>query len=206
VAGALEPYAITAHCLVERGRLSTGQSVLISGAATMGLMATIWAARLGADPIIVAGTDTDAPLRLPLAGEVGATHTVNVQHQDLRHAVLDATGGDGVDVWIECSGSPAAITSGLGLVNKTGRAILIGLVGPETISIPWNTLLYKELDLVGCFSSPPSSWEKALAAAGDDSARLRRLVTDIIPLEDWESAFERMRRGEGVKILVDMEA
>ena len=78
-------------------------------------------------------------------------------------------------------------------------------MGPETIPFPWNTLLYKELDLIGCFSSPPSSWDKALATAADESDRLRRLVTDIIPLEEWEAAFARMRRGEGIKILVDME-
>ena len=113
VAGALEPYAITAHCLVERGGLAAGQSVLITGAATMGLMATIWASRLGAGPIIVAGTDIDVPLRLPLARELGAAQTVNVQREDLAQIIHNTVGDAGVDVWIECSGSPAAIAPGL---------------------------------------------------------------------------------------------
>ena len=91
-------------------------------------------------------------------------------------------------------------------MKKTGRVVLIGLVGPETIPIAWNTLLYKELDLAGCFSSPPSSWEKALAVELEVSGKLRKLVTHILPLDEWERGFAMMRTGEAVKILVDMEA
>jgi L-iditol 2-dehydrogenase len=206
VAGVSEPFAITAHCLVERGNLGPGQTVLISGAATMGLMATIWASRLGAKEIIVSGTEMDAALRFPLARALGATRVVNVQREDLGRVVGELTGGIGVDCWVECSGAPAAIASGLELVKKTGKAVLIGLVGPETIPIPWNTILYKELDLVGCFSSPPSSWHKALAVEAEEAPKLRQLVSDIIPLDAWEEGFARMRRGEVVKILVDLEA
>jgi L-iditol 2-dehydrogenase len=206
VAGVTEPFAISAHCLVERGRLGPQRSLLISGAATMGLMATIWASRLGVEQIIVSGTEIDEPVRFPLARAMGATEVVNVQREDLRNVVLRCTGGEGVDAWIECSGSARAITGGLELVRKTGQVVLIGLVGPETIAVPWNTLLYKELDLVGCFSSPPSSWELALAAERQEADRLRQLVTRILPLEAWEQGFAMMRTGEAVKILIDMEA
>ena len=206
VAGATEPFAITTHCLVERGQLGDQGSVLITGSATMGLMSTIWCSRLGIEEIIVSGTNMDKGLRFPLAKEIGATRVVNVQEEDLGAVVRERTDGRGVDAWIECSGSPAAITSGLELIKKTGKLVMIGLVGPETISIPWNNLLYKELDLVGCFSSPPSSWRKALAVEGEEAIKLRKLVTEILPLEDWERGFEMMHRGEAVKILVDMEA
>jgi L-iditol 2-dehydrogenase len=207
VAGITEPFAITTHCLIERGRLSEEQnSVLISGSATMGLLSTVWASRLGMEQIIVSGTNLDEGFRFSLAEGVGATHVINVQERDIGTIVTELTDGLGVDAWIECSGSPAAITTGLDLIKKTGKVVMIGLVGPETISIPWNDILYKELDLVGCFSSPPSSWEKALAVENEEADKLRRLVTDILPLEDWEKGFEMLRQGEAVKILVDLEA
>ena len=213
VAGATEPFAITTHCLIERGALDRleaarpgHKTVLISGSATMGLMSTIWASRLGMDHIIVSGTNMDMNLRFPLAREMGATHVVNVQEQDLAKVVMEVTDGVGADAWIECSGSPHAIRGGLDMVRKTGKVVLIGLVGPETIPVPWNNLLYKELDLAACFSSPPSSWDKALAVEDQEAAKLRKLVTEIMPLSDWERGFEMMRQGEAVKILVDMEA
>jgi L-iditol 2-dehydrogenase len=209
VAGVTEPFAIAAHCVVERGGTPfrwRGATVLITGSATMGLMSTIWASRLGANQVIVSGTELDVEVRFPLALEMGATRAVNVQREDLAQAVHDLTGGLGVDAWIECSGAGAAIASGLELVKKTGVVVLIGLVGPETIPVPWNTLLYKELDLVGCFSSPPSSWQKALAVEAEEAAKLRKLVTHILPLDQWERGFAMMQSGEAVKILVDMKA
>ena len=82
----------------------------------------------------------------------------------------------------------------------------MGITSPETIPVPWNTLLYKELDLAGCFSSPPSSWELALAVEREEANKLRQLVTHILPLDAWEQGFAMMRTGEAVKILIDMEA
>ena len=205
VAGVTEPFAIAAHCLVERGGLGGPQKVLISGSATMGLMSTIWASRLGASEIIVSGTNMDVDMRFPLAKNMGATRTVNVQQDNLKDAVMSATGGIGVDAWVECSGSAAGISAGLDLVKKTGKIVLIGLVGPQTIPVPWNTMLYREYDVVGCFSSPPSSWQKALAAEAQEAPKLRQLVTRILPLDDWEQGFDMMRKGEAVKILIDMQ-
>jgi len=211
VAGVTEPFAISTHCLVERGALEGAQSILITGAATMGLMAIIWASRLGVRDIIVAGTDLDVPVRFVLAQELGATRVVNVQREDLAPVVADLGHGvarpasAGVDAWVECSGSQRAIAQGIELVKKTGKVVLIGLVGPETIPVPWNTLLYKELDLVGCFSSPPSSWNKALAVEAEEADKLGKLATHILPLEEWERGFAMMRTGEAVKILIDMQ-
>jgi L-iditol 2-dehydrogenase len=206
VAAVTEPFAIAGHCLVERGALRGARRVLVTGSSTMGLLAVVWASRLGAQEILVAGTDLDAPLRLPLARALGATATANVQRESLRDAVTSLTTGEGVDAWIECSGAPAAIAGGLALVKRSGKVVLVGLAGPETIPIPWNTILYRELDLFGCFSSPPSSWALALEAAPQEQHKLRRIVTAILPLERWQEGFAMMRRGEGVKILLDMQA
>jgi len=204
IAGVTEPFAISTHCLVERGQLNGEGSILITGSATMGLMATIWASRLGFDPIIVAGTTMDEKVRFHLARAMGATHVVNVQKDNLTGVVAGLCGGKGVNVAVECSGSPAAIRSLPGLVKKTGKIVLIGLVGPPEIPVAWNEFLFKELDFVGCFSSPPSSWHKALAVEADEAHKLQQLVTHILPLEVWEQGFKMMQTGEAVKILVDM--
>lgn len=205
VAGVTEPFAISAHCLIERGRLTEGQTVLITGSATMGLMGTIWASRLGASRIIISGTTLDEAERFAIARALGATDTVNVETGDLREAVMGATGGHGVDVWIECSGAPSAVRDGIDLVKKTGRGVLIGLMADEAIPVPWNTLLYKELDLCACFSSPPSSWERALSVEADEADKLRRLVTAILPLERWSEGFTMVRQGRAIKVLLDLQ-
>ena len=80
-----------------------------------------------------------------------------------------------------------------------------GLMAPEAISVPWNQLLYKELDVFGCFSSPPSSWQKALAAERDEADKLSQLV-QVRPFDEWELAFDQLRHGQVVKTLLDLEA
>jgi threonine dehydrogenase-like Zn-dependent dehydrogenase len=206
VAGVTEPFAITNHCLLERGHIADCESVLISGSATMGLMSTILCKHVGVKNIIVSGTAVDREQRFSLALAIGATHVVDVTSENLSAVVERATDGQGIDGWIECSGSGAAISSGIAIVRKNCQVVLIGLTGPETIQVPWNLMLYKELDLHACFSSPPSSWEKALEAEPAVADSLRRLVTSIIPLDKWAAGFTAMRHGDAVKILVDLEA
>ena len=55
-------------------------------------------------------------------------------------------------------------------------------------------------------SAAPSSGGKALGAERDEADKRRQLVRAILPLDAWEEGFGMMRRGEAVKILVDMEA
>jgi L-iditol 2-dehydrogenase len=205
IAGITEPFAISTHCLVERGQLQGHGSILITGSATMGLLATIWAIQLGYNPVIVSGTSMDEPVRFPIAQEIGATRVVNVQKENLADVVESLCGAKGVDAAVECSGSPAAIRSLSPLVKKTGKIVLIGLVGPSEIPVEWNQFLFREQDLLGCFSSPPSSWQKALEMEPPLSEKLHHLVTHIIPLAEWKQGFDMMQTGEAVKILVNLE-
>jgi threonine dehydrogenase-like Zn-dependent dehydrogenase len=66
-------------------------------------------------------------------------------------------------------------------------------------------MLYREQTLIGCFSSPPSSWQKALDVEHEEAHNLQQLITHILPIESWRDGFGMMRTGEAVKILVDME-
>ena len=147
----------------------------------------------------------DESVRFPLARNMGATHVVNVQKENLANVIDVLSERKGVDAAVECSGSPAAIRSLPGLVKKTGKIVLIGLIGPPEIPVAWNEFLYKELDLVGCFSSPPSSWQKALRVEANEADKLHQLVTHILPIDAWEQGFKMMHTGEAVKILVDLE-
>ena len=72
--------------------------------------------------------------------------------------------------------------------------------------MPWNQLLYRELDLAGCFSSPQGAWELALAAEPEEQAKLRLLATHVLPLGRWREGFELLRSGQAVKVLLDVEA
>ena len=73
--------------------------------------------------------------RLKLAEEIGACdYTVDVQREDMKKLVNDLTGGYGVDVVLECSGSQSGTCSGLDLIKKRGYFCQIGLGGKRSSS------------------------------------------------------------------------
>jgi threonine dehydrogenase-like Zn-dependent dehydrogenase len=106
------------------GKVGPGASVLIEGPGQQGLGCVIAAREAGAHLVIVSGR-TSSAWRLEIARALGAV-TVNVDEQDLGTAVLDLTGGLGVDVAIDTSGGSAttAIAALKALKRKEGIAVL----------------------------------------------------------------------------------
>ncbi len=199
VSGAmLEPMACVARGLYDNCHLEAGFVVLVIGPGPIGLMAAQIARAEGCE-VIVTGTGADEE-RLALARELGIHHTVNIEKEDVRALVDELTGGYGVDVVLECSGSQAGINSGLDLVRKCGWYTLIALAGkPVTIDI--ETINYKELHFSGTMASTYTNWEKCLSLLRMGLVQLRPLATGIYRLEDWKQAFQDMKDKKGLKLL-----
>jgi threonine dehydrogenase-like Zn-dependent dehydrogenase len=203
-AGLYEPLAIMCHCLLEQAEIKKTDSLVILGASTMGLMATIVASKLGITNLAVVGTDLDVPVRFPLAKEFGACLTVNAKSENLKSIISDFAGPNGPETIIECSGASSAVSSAIRLIRRRGMLVLLGLVSEREISIPWNDILYKEIDIVPSFSSPASSWEKAIEMLIELNAGLGKIITHTIPLKGWQEGFELMRTGQAVKVMTEI--
>ena len=79
-----------------------GASLAVFGTGAVGLAAVMAARLVGAHPII--GVDLN-PMRLELARELGATHTIDNRHEDVVSRINDIT-GSGVDYVLEITGAP----------------------------------------------------------------------------------------------------
>jgi threonine dehydrogenase-like Zn-dependent dehydrogenase len=106
------------------GKVRPGSSVLIEGPGQQGLGCVIAAREAGAHLVIVSGRTTSA-WRLEVARALGA-RTINIDDEDLEAAVLDLTGGLGVDVAVDTSGGSAASVEGAlsTLKRKEGIAVI----------------------------------------------------------------------------------
>jgi threonine dehydrogenase-like Zn-dependent dehydrogenase len=87
------------------GGAGPGKSVLVFGPGQQGLGCAFAAKMCGAMTVIIAGQTRDRA-RLDLASRIGADMAVDVQQQDLKAAVMAATGGKGVDVVVDTTGDP----------------------------------------------------------------------------------------------------
>lgn len=197
-----EPFTISVSDVLGRAALAPGETVFITGAGQVALLALVAARCGGASRIFLSGVEADAALRLPAAAALGADLVINSSRGDAAEAVLNATHGRGVDVVVEASGAPAGITAGIRALRPGGRMAVIGATKQPQISIPWDIALGKAVTLCFNMMSNYAQMDWALALLADFPDDLSALITHRRPLEQWEQCFTQLRDQQGIKGLI----
>ncbi len=143
----VEPISIGTHA-IKRSGLGSGESALVIGVGPIGL-GVVQVAKLIGDRVMASDINQG---RLKLAESLGADHTVNPEREDPMAVVKELTGGDGVDVVFEASGSPLGFLSAIDSTAFGGRIVLIG-TGAEEVSFSHPVVVKKELDVLGSRNS-----------------------------------------------------
>lgn len=200
ISGALlEPLACVTHAVLEQTNITAGDMVLVVGPGAIGLGA-LQIAKLQGAVVIVAGTSRSKE-RLKLAKELGADYTINSQEEDLGKAISEITKGKGVDVVLECSGSPRAADDALKVIKKQGQYTQIGIFG-KPITLNFESVCNKELYLRGSMGSKWTSWEKIIDLVQKNKIKPKQLVSHEFSLTEWEKAFEIFESREGLKVIL----
>lgn len=197
-----EPLTVAVHSVAECVGLQPGDSVLVLGAGTVGLLHLLVCQALGAARVIVAGLAADRA-RLALAEQLGAL-PVNVEAQALE-AVVRGVAPRGVDVAFDTTGHAAALQTALGPMRKGGR---LGLVGINHEAAPLDTLpvVLGELELIGVRAYSRNTWHKSVALLERLAPRLPSLVTHRLPFSEAATAIGMIERREGVKVVLQPDA
>jgi NADPH2:quinone reductase len=137
-------YATAYHALLQRGRMTAGEWVLVHGAAGgIGIAAIQVAKVFGAKVIATASTEAKRAACL----EEGADHAI-----DYRNGFVDKvkalTGGRGVDIVYDPIGDKVADES-LRCLAWGGRLLILGFLGGGPTAIKSNYLLIKGIDAIG---------------------------------------------------------
>ena len=193
-----EPLSCVVHALFERSKILPEDIVVVLGPGAIGLMALQVAKLMGAK-VVVGGTSIDIQ-RLNIAKKIGADYCMNIEKENIHDLISDLTDGNGANVILECSGAPPAVEMGLDLLKKRGIFTQIGL-SARPLSINFDKICFKEIDLFGSLSKTNFSWHKTLKLLSSKTIDVRQLITHTLPLEDWEEAFRIAREKEGLKIL-----
>jgi L-iditol 2-dehydrogenase len=195
-----EPLACCVHGVLEIGQPAAGSLVVVSGPGPIGLLCAQVARAAGAD-VIVLGTSADTA-RFDLARQLGFEHLVDVQAQPVEEAIRAIAGDRPIDLAVEAAGAAASLAQCFQIVPRAGRVLQIGLYG-RPVPVPMDTLVLKEIRLLGSFSSTPTAWPVALDLIGSGRVQTAPLVTSRRPLANWEDAFRAARqKGEGKILLI----
>src|SRR4029453_580535 len=100
----------TGHHAALAAKVGPGKAVAIVGDGAVGLCGVIASKRLGAEQIILLGTNPD---RIARGGEVGATDVVSERGEEAVERVRELTEGLGAHSVLECVGLEKAVDTAL---------------------------------------------------------------------------------------------
>jgi len=169
--------------------------VLVTGAGPIGLLAALFATRLGAE-VHVVDRVTEGPKPV-LVRDLGATY-----HSDSVPEIAD-----GVDVVVECTGAAELIAEVLGRTGRNGIVCLTGVTsaGRRLLTSGLARELVLENDVIfGTVNANRRHYEEATRVLADtDRSWLDRLVTRRVSLDRWREAYNP--EPDDVKTIIEFE-
>ena len=209
-AAALLLQGMTAHALLHYcAHIRGGETVVVEAAAGgTGSLAVQLAKRAGAKVIGLASSDE----KRALAQRLGADATADSRAEHLKEAILEANGGEKVDVILHMSGT--GFDAELHALGMLGRMVVFGNAARHPNELPTNYLLQTSKSVIGF-------WLVALIARRQDliasmigellaavaSGDLEVIIGGTYPLSEAARAHEEMqeRRTTG-KLVLDPSA
>lgn len=164
--------------LITLAGVQPGEVVLVTGAAGgLGTAGIQVAALAGATVIAAAGSEE----KLAFARDNGADLAIDYRVTDLTAAVLEATGGRGVDVAFEHVGGDT-FTAALACTGEGGRVVTAGAHAGERVSMDLVAFFRGERRLLGSRGHTRRELERVMSLAR--RGRLRPTVGTALPLGD----------------------
>ena len=200
-----EPLGTAIHCIRHAG-IRQGDTVAVLGSGPLGLMISRLAHLQGAR-VILSGEITEERKRV--ASEFGVNEFINILEvtdpKDRIQMVKELTdGGRGVDAAIEAAGFPQAWEEAIQMIRKAGTEVFHGgCKAGTTITVDTHAMHYFEHKLIGVFHQDPDDYRRSVNMLASRLVDGRKFITDTMPLSQLITAFERIRRFEGIKFAID---
>jgi threonine dehydrogenase-like Zn-dependent dehydrogenase len=192
----VEPLSVGFHA-VERGQISSSDTVMVFGCGMIGLGAISGASLLrGARVIAVDVDDT----KLLLAKKAGASETINSKNENLHERLQCLTNGNGPGVVIEAVGLPATFRAAVEEVSYSGRVVYIGY-SKEAVSYDTKYFVMKELDIRGSRNATAKNFAEVIQVLESGRYPVKETITSTVPflesgnaLANWASDPSRVTK------------
>ena len=198
VSAFIEPVSCAIHG-IDRAEISSGDTVVIIGGGTIGLIMLQLARNAGASKVIVI-----EPLekKRHIATELDADVVLDPTATDTTSAIMDIT-GVGADVVIECVGKPKTSQMALEMTRRGGTVEFFGVcpIGDRILVEP-NQVYFKEMTIVGSYVNP-NTFSRSIALLGSGRVRIDKFQIDKFPLDGVHEALAFQREGKTIKSILE---
>jgi threonine dehydrogenase-like Zn-dependent dehydrogenase len=181
---------------IEQAKPLAGEVAVIFGAGAIGLLFLAAMRANGVRCIVVEPGET----RAATAEHMGATVVRDLDPLTL----LDTVHGLaplGADIVVDAVGSQLA--SAIDVSRTAGRILLFGFNTRATPAVRQSDITRKELLVFGTWVGQ-NTFPSAIRLIESGLVDLAPIVSEIVPLEDAATAFTTMRRGEAVKLVIEI--
>lgn len=195
IAALFNPLGAGYRWAVEIPQTKPGDNVVILGPGQRGLACVLAAREAGASRILVTGLAADAK-KLALAREFGADVTIDVENENAREQILNATGGRGAEVVIDVSSyATAPVRDALDYCAPGGTVVLAGVKGFRPIeNFISDKIVMKEISVRGAIGVTSSAYRSAIRLIESRTKPLEKMHTHDFALRDAEQAIRTLAR------------
>lgn len=186
-AALIDPLMVAYHAVRESG-IRLGDRVLVVGTGIIGLMIGELAKKAGAGYVALSKRSDRKLERARRAGYFDEYFDSN--EPDMLEKMAAATKG-GFDVCFEVVGSAATLDTCIRAVKPGGSILMIGNSTTKTIDVDINRVVLQEIRLIGSVSCTREEFEGTINLIARGTIDPEQYVTDVIPLEKLQNAFER---------------
>jgi NADPH:quinone reductase-like Zn-dependent oxidoreductase len=191
-------YLTAWHSLVTKGRLETGETVLVVGASGGVNSASIQVAKYLGAKVLVVGSSQE---KLDYAASLGADKLIDRSKEDWSTAAFRLTDKRGVDVVVDNIGT--TFPQSMRAARKGGRILNVGRTGGSQVEIDVRYIFGKHLSLIGSTMGTNQDFAEVMQLVF--SGKLQPLVDRHYPLADIAQAHDRIERGEQLgKLVLDI--
>jgi len=185
-AALIETLATAVHA-VKRSRIGIGDTMVILGAGSVGLLCLQVAKRSGAT-VLIADMDQE---KLHLAADLDADYVISPGTGDLQEMVLALTNGYGANIIMDCAGTKDSLRQTVELACRGGNIVLVGWTGDQADSISLTRVTMDEKNLIGtmnyCHDFPI-----AIDLANSGYVNLKSIITHEFELSQIPEAFSKL--------------
>ncbi len=193
-AAMIEPLSVVVHAARRAGDIS-GHRVLITGGGAIGQLMALVARAFGASQVVMSDIASYPAVKL------GADAALNAKNADFE-AQANALSQGGFDFVFEASGSTQALAQAIAAADRGATIVQVGTL-PTPVTAPLNSIMAKELHLLGSFRFA-NVFATALDLAVTRRVNLTALISAVLPLSDMQKAMDlAVGKNEVVKVQIE---
>jgi len=209
VAAVQEPLGNAVQAVLPKDRVEdvAGKNAAVLGCGPIGLMAIATLKELGAATIFATAGGLNK-VRMDLAKKMGADMVLSAKEEgeNLVRKIMEATGGNGVDVALEMSGDSAAARQAFEMLTLGGRVSLLGLF-EKPVELDLNdAVIFKSATVYGITGRRMfETWYqvRGLLSISSFRERIASIITHKIPMRDIAQGLDLIKSKQAGKVSLE---